>query len=103
MKQLLQKRGREIWRKLKDVTRDKLGTIWDDPNGDFRVDAGWAAHGRPNVKTWNLQVNRHPGSPEAKRLESKFGNHKKLFWDEFDLSSPPDYKTWVQSILRRFD
>ena len=103
MKKLLDTRGRQIWEKLKKVARDYLGTIWNDPSGDFRIDAGSTTQGRPNVKTWNLQVNKDPASPEAKSLKSKYGTHKKLFWDEFDLISPPDYETWVQSILSRFE
>ncbi|KAK7398252.1 hypothetical protein QQX98_012365 [Neonectria punicea] len=101
LEDLLKTHGRAIHRKLKRLTRDYQGTIWK--NQDFRIDAGSTLHGRPNFKTWNLQVNRHPMSDAAKALKSKFGTHKKLLWGAFDVDKAPKYATWVEHILELFN
>lgn len=98
MKELLEKHGKEIWEKLKALTKERVGTIWK--NHDFRVDAG-LTEGRSKMKIWHLQANREAKSAVAKKLKNE-GTHKILFRDTFDLGNAPDYDTWARSILERF-
>jgi hypothetical protein len=52
MKEILDKHGEAIWRKLGDgLTADRLGTVWKDPQGDFRIDAGSAVLPEGKLKT----------------------------------------------------
>ncbi|KAL5086846.1 hypothetical protein Trisim1_008597 [Trichoderma cf. simile WF8] len=97
MKNLLKKHGEKIWEKLGS---DRVGTVWK--NNDYRVDVGSKLKGRPNMRAWNLQVNGEAKSA-AKQLLKTGDTHQKLFWDHFDTVNPPDYATFVQNILRRFD
>ncbi|RDH35872.1 hypothetical protein BDQ94DRAFT_139377 [Aspergillus welwitschiae] len=100
MKDLLNAAGKEMYDKLKGVILDDQRTIWS--NRDFRMDAGYTVHNRPNFKTWNLQVNQNPQSHAAKELVKKFGTHEKLIWDTIDPKNPPDYRTWAEGVLKLF-
>lgn len=98
MKDLLTRRGRQIWEKLKEKARPEYqGNIWRDRY--YRVDAGSALRNRPRVKSWNLQVNGEAG--RGVRLGRS--THRKLFWDLFDWDSVPSYEAWERSILSRFE
>lgn len=71
MKELLDKRGREMYSKLKDLSSGRgTGVIWKDRN--FRIDAGALRDGQ---RTWNLQVNREAELRAAKALRDEFGTH----------------------------
>lgn len=98
MKDLLTRRGRQIWEKLKEKARPEYqGNIWRDR--DYRVDAGSALRHQPRVKSWNLQVNREA----AREVTSGRSTHQKLFWDGFDCDDVPTYEAWERSILSRFE
>jgi hypothetical protein len=84
------------------LTADRLGTVWQDPQGDFRVDAGLAVLPEGKLKTWHLQINKQPASPAAKRLYRDFGSDARLLWDEWNLEHPQDYASWVKVIVDQF-
>jgi hypothetical protein len=84
IKKLLDRHGKDIWKKLRTISPDKFGPIWKDPNRDFRVDAGSVVKSRPNIKTWNLQLNKEAGKSLKENLGDR-GMHKKVFWGATDL------------------
>ena len=106
MKELLDHHGKDIWKKLRTIAPDKVGPIWKDPNGDFRIDAGSAMKSRPNMKTWNLQVNKEAAKSLKKNLGDR-GTHEKVFWGATDLERAAcgtmAYEEWVTGIMDRFN
>jgi hypothetical protein len=80
MKEIFDKHGEAIRRKLGDgLTADRLGKVWQDPQGDFRIDAGSAVMPEGKLKTWHLQVNKDPTPQATKKPVRVFGSHAKLF------------------------
>lgn len=66
-----------MYKKLKTLlTSDRQSTVWSDKN--YRIDPGHILNGRPNLKTWNLQVQREAKSAMAQHLKAKFSTHGKL-------------------------
>ncbi|KAH7169746.1 uncharacterized protein B0J16DRAFT_419313 [Fusarium flagelliforme] len=105
MEDIINKNGQSIWQKFQQkLTREKIGEVWRDPRGDFRIDAGSVVSESPQYKTWNLQVNRHPPSPAVKNLLKKLphGTHEKLFWGLWNIKNPPQYDEWVKGIMDAF-
>ncbi|KAG7413142.1 hypothetical protein Forpi1262_v017167 [Fusarium oxysporum f. sp. raphani] len=105
MEDIINKNGQSIWQKFQQkLTREKIGEVWRDPRGDFRIDAGSVVSESPQYKTWNLQVNRHPPSPAVKNLLKKLphGTHEKLFWGLWNVKNPPQYDEWVKGIMDAF-
>lgn len=82
MEELLDKGGREMYNKLKDLSSGRgVGVIWK--GRDFRMDAGAPRAGQ---RTWNLQVNREAELRVAKALRDECGTHKRLLC--ISLTSP---------------
>jgi hypothetical protein len=106
MEDLIRKNGQAIWHKFQQVlTTEKMGKVWRDPHGDFRIDAGSVVSSHPHYKTWNLQVNRDPNSPAVKKLLRNLGpsgTHSKLYWGQWNVQTPPKYEEWVRETLSDF-
>jgi hypothetical protein len=106
MEAIIAKNGRSIWQAFqRNLTRDRMGQIWKDPAGDFRIDAGPVVSKCPKYKNWDLQVNQKPPSASAKNLLSKIGRrgtHAKLFRARWNVEDPPQYDAWVQEIMDAF-
>jgi hypothetical protein len=98
MEKLFKEHGKEIREKLR-VAPDKVGTVWK--NDDYRVDIG--IEHKPNIKNWDLQVNKGASNKLKSLIEGGRGIYKKLFSDDFNLDMLPDEQTWKQNILRQFD
>lgn len=103
-KRLLDKYGRQIWRKLRQVRRNTYGTIWK--NKDVRIDIGHAntSQGQPNIKKWHLQINKEAKSEWAKKLKRNTRNtHLKMLEGWIDVDNTPlDYESWVKAVLDHF-
>lgn len=99
---LFRSEGREIYKSLTKLTPERLGTIWKNKN--FRIDAGGVLKGEgcPNVKSWNLQVNRNPESTLAKNLLRKTSTHERLIWGNWDMTNPQSYEAWMAEVLQTF-
>jgi hypothetical protein len=101
LEELLESEGREMYEKLKKVLKsENPRRVWF--NRDYRIDPGPAVRDNPNLKTWNLQVQRDAVSGVARRLKDLFGTHKKLFRDVFNVAKPPAYAAWVKRVLSVF-
>ncbi|KAI1316938.1 hypothetical protein F5Y16DRAFT_393008 [Xylariaceae sp. FL0255] len=98
MEKLLGDHGEPIWKKLKALGPDKLGKIWNNQN--YRVDVGPKVHGHPNLRNWNLQVNREAESAVKDLL--KTDTHDRLFCGKFDTVAPPDLDTFKREIFEQF-
>ena len=96
-------KAREIYQALSERARSRNeGPIWRDDT--FRIDAGHTLRDHPNVRTWNLQLNKEAQSKLATsiRKTSKFGDrghHTRLFWGAFDFANPPAEGKWIDAFL----
>ncbi|UZP46451.1 hypothetical protein NXS19_014263 [Fusarium pseudograminearum] len=107
MEDIIMRNGPSNWRALQQkLTKGKMGEVWQDPAGNFRIDAGSVVSKSPQHKTWHLQVNRHPPSAAVKNLLRKIGprgTHKKLLWGVWNVDNPPQYDEWVKMIMDAFN
>lgn len=106
MRDILHKNGPAIYKKMQQrLTADKMGEIWRDPKGNYRIDAGSVVSSDPRFKTWNLQICKKPPSPAVKKLLSAFGKHTthgKLLFHRWNVENPPNYDAWAKSIMALF-
>lgn len=98
------KRGEAIYKKLmKDLEGTTEGrNVWH--NEYFRIDAGRTFKGKPNIKSWKLQVNET--ALENKRygaLRSGRGTRATLFEGKVDMNAKPSLDTWEREIMETFN
>ena len=75
-----------------------VGSVWK--NQDFRVDVGRELKSHPNVKTWELQVNRETKSNAANSLTKEGrGTHKKPFHDMMHVEEIEDVEIDVEKPI----